>query len=141
RRQLLETKLLSLRIQGRLRVTEEDVRGAYQRLVVDERRQLGFRAALIRISAPHSLSPGELKDRRDQADRVVAAARRGEDFTLLARKYSDDTSTRSQGGQLGQLKPGQLPAALDAVVFSLESGAISEPVRHGNDFVILKLVS
>jgi peptidyl-prolyl cis-trans isomerase SurA len=141
RRQLLETKLLSLRIQGRLRVTEEDVRQAYQRLVVEERRQLGFKAAIIRVSAPHNLAPKELKARRDEADRVVEAARHGEDFTLLARKYSDDATTKAQGGFLGSLRPGQLPAALDAVALSLDMGGISEPVRFGSDFVILKLVS
>ncbi len=141
RRQLLETKMLNLRIQGRLRVTDDDVRGAYHRLVIDERKQLGFRAALIRISAPHSLSASELKSRREEADRVVAAARRGEDFAVLAHRYSEDGSTRAQGGALGQLKPGQLPAALDAVALSLDAGGVSEPVRSGNDFVILKLVS
>jgi peptidyl-prolyl cis-trans isomerase SurA len=141
RRQLLETKMLNLRIQGRLRVTDDDVRGAYQRLVIDERKQLGFRAAWIRIAAPHSLSANDLKDRRTQADRVVAAARRGEDFAVLAHRYSEDASTRSQGGALGQLKPGQLPAALDAVALSLDVGEVSEPVRSGTDFVILKLVS
>lgn len=141
RRQLLETKMLNLRIQGRLRVTDDDVRGAYQRLVVDERKQLGFRAAWIRIAAPHSLSANDMKARRAEADRVVTAARRGEDFAILARRYSEDSSTRSQGGALGQLKPGQLPAALDAVALSLGTGDISEPVRSGNDFVILKLVS
>jgi peptidyl-prolyl cis-trans isomerase SurA len=141
RRQLLETKMLNLRIQGRLRVTDDDVRGAYQRLVMDERKQLGFRVAWIRIAAPHSLSPDELKVRRTEADRIVTAARRGEDFAVLARRYSEDTSTRSLGGALGQLKPGQLPAALDAVALSLDAGEISEPVRSGTDFVILKLVS
>jgi len=141
RRQLLETKMLNLRIQGRLRVTDDDVRGAYQRLVVDERKQLGFRAAWIRISAPQSLSEKALRERRALADRIVAAARRGEDFAVLARRYSEDASTRSQGGSLGQLKPGQLPASLDAVALSLDPGSVSEPVRSGTDFVILKLVS
>jgi peptidyl-prolyl cis-trans isomerase SurA len=141
RRQLLETKLLNLRIQGRMRITDDDVRGAYQRLVLEERKQLAFRPAWIRISAPHSLSATELKKRRAEADRIVAAARRGEDFTLLARKFSEDNSTRAQGGALGQLKPGQLPPPLDAVAFSLEAGGVSEPVRQGNDFVILKIVS
>src|SRR5262245_35863023 len=51
RRQLLETKLLNLRLQGRMRITDDDVRGAYQRLVLEERKQLAFRPALIRISA------------------------------------------------------------------------------------------
>ena len=39
------------------------------------------------------------------------------------------------------MKPGQLPPALDAVVLSLDAGGISEPVRQGDDFVILKLLS
>ena len=141
RRQLLETKLLNLRIQGRMRITDDDVRGAYQRLVLEERKTLGFRAAWIRISAPHSLSAAELKVRRSEAERIVAAARRGDDFTLLARRYSEDASTRAQGGALGQLKPGQLPPQLDAVALSLDVGTVSEPVRQGNDFVILKVVS
>jgi len=141
RRQLLETKLLNLRIQGRMRITDDDVRGAYQRLVLEERKQLAFRAAWIRIAAPHTLSATELKTRRAEADRIVTAARRGDDFTLLARKFSDDNSTRAQGGALGQLKPGQLPPSLDAVALSLDAGGVSEPVRQGNDFVILKVVS
>jgi peptidyl-prolyl cis-trans isomerase SurA len=124
-----------------MRITDDDVRGAYQRLVLEERKQLGFRPAWIRISAPHSMSATELKIRRAEADRIVAAARRGEDFTLLARKFSEDTSTRAQGGALGQLKPGQLPPPLDAVAFSLDVGGVSEPVRQGNDFVILKIVA
>jgi peptidyl-prolyl cis-trans isomerase SurA len=132
---------LNLRIQGRLRVSEDDVRAAYQHLVSDERKQLGFKAAWIRVSAPRGLGADALKARRDDVDRVVAAARRGQDFGELARRYSEDESTRERGGALGQLKPGQLPAALDAVALSLDVGAVSEPVRLGDDFVILRLVS
>jgi peptidyl-prolyl cis-trans isomerase SurA len=141
RRQLLEAKLLNLRIQGRLRVADDDVRAAYQHLVADERKQLGFRAAWIRVSAPRTLGAEALKARRAEVDRIVAAAREGQDFGALARQHSEDASTRGAGGALGQLKPGQLPAALDAVALSLDVGGVSEPVRLGDDFVILKLVS
>ena len=140
RRQLLEAKLMNLRIQGRLRVTDEDVRAAYARLLTDERRQLGFRAAWIRIAAPRDLGADALRARRAAAEGVVAALRRGEDFALLAARHSIDPAARSTGGLLGTLRPGSLPAALDAVALSLEAGGISEPVRHGDDFVILKLV-
>jgi peptidyl-prolyl cis-trans isomerase SurA len=141
RRQLLEAKLMNLRIQGRLRVTEEDVRTAYQKLVLDERRQLGFTVAWIRISAPKSLEPAALRVRRAEADRIVDEARHGIDFAHLAEKYSEDGATRAAGGLVGRMKPGQLPKALDAVALTLEAGEISEPVRQGDDFVILKLVS
>jgi peptidyl-prolyl cis-trans isomerase SurA len=141
RRQLLEAKLLNLRIQGRLRVTEDDVRTAYQRLVSDERKQLGFTASWIRISAPRTLGAAALKARREEVDRIVAQARRGDDFSTLARRHSEDAATRDRGGLLGKLKPGQLPAALDAVVLALEAAGVSEPVRQGDDFVILKLIA
>lgn len=141
RRQLLEAKLLNLRIQGRLRVSDEDVRAAYQKLVVDERKQLGFRAAWIRISAPRSLDAAALRVRRAEADRIVAEARAGVDFAGLARRYSADAPTRESGGFLGRLKPGELPPALDSVALGLDGGAVSEPLRYGDDFVVLKILA
>jgi peptidyl-prolyl cis-trans isomerase SurA len=140
RRQLLEAKLLNLRIQGRLRVSEDDIRTAYQKLVIDERRQLGFRAAWIRIAAPRTLDAKALRTRRSEADRIVSEARTGGDFAALARRHSVDTATKESGGFLGRMKPGQLPPALDSVALGLDSGAVSEPVRYGDDFVILKML-
>lgn len=139
KRQLLEAKLLNLRIQGRLRVTEEDVRAAYQKLVQDERQRLGFRAAWIRVSAPRTLTPRELKQRRDRAEELVQLARSGAVFSELARKYSDDADSRARGGSLGALRPGQLPRAVDAVALGLQVGEVSDPVRLGDDFVVLKI--
>jgi len=140
KRQLLEAKLMNLRIQGRIRVSEDDVRTTYERLVSDERKQLGFRAAWIHVAAPRSLDPDALKARRQQADAIVADARRGVDFGELARKYSEDAATRTRNGVIGDLKPGQLPPAVDAVALSLDVGAVSEPIRVGDDFVVLKLL-
>lgn len=141
RRQLLEAKLLNLRIQGRLRITEEDVRAAYQRLVIEERRTLGFELAWIRVSAPRSARGEDIKAGRSRAENIVLAARRGEDFGALARRHSTEPKSAAQGGRLGKLKPGQLPPALDNVALSLDAGAVSEPVRDGDDFVILKVVA
>lgn len=140
RRQLLEAKLLNLRIQGRLRVSEDDVKAAYQKLVIDERKQLGFRAAWIRIAAPRSLDAAALRTRRSEADRIVAEARAGSDFAALARRHSTDSNTRESGGFLGRMKPGQLPPALDTVALGLDSGSVSEPLRYGDDFVVLKII-
>ncbi|HEX7670788.1 MAG TPA: SurA N-terminal domain-containing protein, partial [Polyangiaceae bacterium] len=122
RRQLLEAKLLNLRIQGRLRVTEDDVRTAYQKLVADERKQLGFQVAWIRMSAPRALPADSLKARRAAADRVAARARAGEDFGALAKVHSEDPRTRANGGVLGKRKPGQLPPALDSIALSSDVG-------------------
>src|SRR5262245_45919822 len=45
RRQVLEAKLLNLRLQGRIRVSDDDLKQAYRRLVLEERKRLRFRAS------------------------------------------------------------------------------------------------
>ncbi len=140
RRQVLEAKLLNLRLQGRIHVTPEDVRTAYRRIVVGERKKLPFRAAWIKIRAPRSLGERALTARRALADRVASMARNGADFSQLASRYSDDTKTRKMGGLLGRLKPGKLPPVVDRVVLGMEVGEVSPPLRVGDDLVVVKLL-
>ena len=140
RRQVLEAKLLNLRVQGRIRVTEEDVRTMYRKLVMDERRKLGFSAAWIRIDAPPA-DKGAAREKRAQAESLAAQARAGADFGSLARDKSDDARSRGRGGQLGQLRPGRLPPAIDAALMNLEPGQVSSSVRVGDSFFVVKLIA
>lgn len=130
RRQVLEAKLMNLRIQGRIRVTDEDLKAAYRRIVLDERRKLPFRAAWIRIGTA----------RRELAERVAERAQGGGDFAGLARANSEDTATRESGGLLGRLRPGQLHPAVDRVVLGLEVGEVSTPIKAGDALFIVKLL-
>lgn len=138
RRQVLEAKLLNLRVQGRIRVTDEDVRTMYRRLVMDERRRLGFRAAWIRIDAPAGDRVGT-KTKRDEAEALAARARAGADFKALARERSDDPGTRAKGGELGQLRPGRLAPPIDAALMNLEPGQVSGAIRVGDSYFVVKL--
>lgn len=140
RRQLLEAKLLNLRVQGRLRVTEDDLRATYQRIVVEERQKLAFRAEWIRVAIPASLPQREQAERRALVTRLAARARAGERFQALARAHSTDRATRDRGGDLGWLNPGQLAAPANAAALALDAGGISEPFRLGSDLVILRVV-
>jgi peptidyl-prolyl cis-trans isomerase SurA len=140
RRQLLEAKLLNLRVQGRLRVTESDLEAEYMKLVREERARLAFRPALVHVQAPPTLPAAEVKARRKRAETVVERARRGEDFGALAREFSDDAFSRETGGLLQELRPGQLAGPLAAIAVSLDVGEVSDPIRHGDGFVVLKVV-
>ena len=141
RRQVLEAKLLNLRLQGRIRVSEDDVRQTYRRLVLEERKKLRFRASAIRIDAQINLPREEIDRRRALADRIAEDARMGADFAQLARQHSADPSGRASGGDLGELRIGQLQPDLDRVLITLEPGEVSRAVRSGGTFVILKLLS
>jgi peptidyl-prolyl cis-trans isomerase SurA len=132
RRQLLEARLLSLRVQGRVRVRDEDLRAAYMAIVLEERRKLGFALSWIVLDGKNPAAV-------TQAEALVHRARSGESFDSLARQYSIDSATRARGGVLGRLEPGKLPPAVDRVAQRLEQSDVSSPVRVADRFVILKV--
>lgn len=139
RRQVLEAKLLNLREQGRIRVTDEDLRQAYRRIVVNDRKKRALRAAWIELYAPRS-SRKNLDAGRVLADRVDQLARRGADFAALARHYSVDEKTRKVGGLLPRMKPSQLPPEVGRVALGLAVGEVSAPIRVGDNLVIIKVI-
>ncbi|RME75216.1 MAG: hypothetical protein D6776_03620 [Planctomycetota bacterium] len=80
------------------------------------------------------------KAARDKAQQLLAALRDGADFAALAREHSDDLATRASGGDLGETKSGQLPAALETALLALEPGAVGGPVETPLGFHIVQLL-
>ncbi len=135
RRQLLEAKLLNVRLQGRIRVTDEDLQAAYRKLELEERGQLKLRLAWIVIrGANHSQV-----EARGLAEQAATRAQR-EDFGALARALSEDAASRANGGALPQGKPEQLPPDLARASLSLAAGQVSPAFRSGGDFIVLKVL-
>jgi len=134
RRQILEARMLSMRVQGRVRVRDEDLRAMYLALVLDERKKLNFEVAWIVLD-------GRVTDASTQADVLSGRARAGEPFAELAKQFTIDGSTKERGGMLGKVAPGKLPPAIDRIAQRLEVGEISSPIRLGDRLVILKLVA
>lgn len=140
RRQLLDAKLLNLRLAGRIRITPDDLRSVYQRLVMEEREKLRYRAAWIVIKARGKASGKGAKRARALADRVAAKARRGADFAVLARRHSDDNTTRNSGGLLSPSSGSQLPQPVRRSLLSMGPGEVSAPIRTGDRFIVVKLI-
>lgn len=73
------------------------------------------------------------------AKEIATKAKSGKSFSALARKHSNDPASGQQGGDLGEITPGLLPAELDAVVNKMREGEVSEPVRTEFGYHIAKL--
>gem|GEM_PF-237523 len=134
RRQLLQAKLVNVRLQGRIRVTDDDLKLAYRKLVFEERQHLGLRVAWIRIPS------GADGAGRALAERVAEAARI-QDFASLARQFSQDRATKDAGGLLPQDKITDLPQAVARASLALEAGEASPPLHVDDDFVIIRVNS
>ncbi len=135
RRQLLDARLTSLRIQGQVRVRDEDLRATYRAIVLKERQKQRYTASWIVLDGSSASTSADLAAELAQRVRV------GESFEALARGFSLDPSTRGRGGALGQLQPGQLAPSLDKVALALDVGEVSAPIRVGTRLVLLKLTS
>jgi peptidyl-prolyl cis-trans isomerase SurA len=152
RRQLLEGKMLQLRVKGRVRITDEDVRATFERVRREERKRLEYHPAWVVVRVPPGATREAKEERRALAEQLAARARGGEDFAALARLYSDDARTKEAGGDLDTRAPEGSPAALagrrdvlapdlEAAVLNLEPGGVTAPIFVADAFVVLKLLS
>ena len=67
----------------------------------------------------------------EEARTVRARLETGEDFAELAEELSQHSLSKEEGGDLGELTPGEMSPAFDAYAFDpeLEVGTLSDPVR------------
>jgi peptidyl-prolyl cis-trans isomerase D len=79
-----------------------------------------------------------LKAFREQAEKVLELARKGDDFAALAEKYSEDT-TASKGGDLGYFTRSTMVRPFADTAFSLKKGEISDLVETRFGLHIIKV--
>jgi parvulin-like peptidyl-prolyl isomerase len=90
--------------------------------------------ANIVASVPQSASQVEVShimvNTEELANEVYADVSNGtQTFEDAAAIWSQDTASSSNGGQLGWVTEGQLPDEIDAVVFDMQPGDISQPIQ------------
>lgn len=139
RRQLLEGKLIELRVRPRVRVTEQDGRAAYQRWAAELREEQPVDVRWIVMRVPSGSTEQFAQGRMALAQQIVGWARGGQDFCQLVRTYTDDTATRDTCGSRGPQRTAQLPPAVQQAVRTSKAGAVSDPIvmPNGTEQVIL----
>jgi peptidyl-prolyl cis-trans isomerase D len=84
----------------------------------------------ILIAVPAGASDKEKAAAKAKALDVLKQAQSGGDFVKLAAKYSDDTSNKLQGGDLGTFERGQMVKPFEDAVFAMKSGQIDMVETH-----------
>ncbi len=142
RRQMQKLNLIqSLRDRGDLRQvppTEAEM----QRYFEETRDQQPKRPASVtfrQIIIQPEASPEAKAEARARADSVLAELRSGADFATAARRFSDDSTTREQGGELGWFRRGRMVREFERIAFRLRPGQISNLVRTPFGFHIIQV--
>jgi parvulin-like peptidyl-prolyl isomerase len=76
-------------------------------------------------------------EKKELANEIIERAKNGEDFAMLASKYSDD-DYRVKGGWIGYMHKGRLLPELEEQAFVLKKGEITEPVRSLQGYHVIK---
>ena len=80
------------------------------------------------------------EDAREKIKDIQQRLNNGENFERIARKESDGPS-RKDGGQLGAIARGETAPTFEKVAFSLQKGAVSDPVETPYGFHIIRVNS
>jgi len=146
RRQLLEGKLIQLRVRGRVRVTDQDARALYDRSLKEAGSQAQTEVRILAKRVPPGADAQVTKALQLLAENVVARARAGEDFCKLVTEYSDDQQTLATCGSRGPLPLDGLIPGVQNAIHGLKPGEVADPVSYGTSTVdqailVVQLVS
>lgn len=98
-----------------------DRRGGVTRSIIKQTR---VRHILLKPSTVQSLEQARATMNKLRK-RIVA----GEDFAAVAKQFSNDTASASQGGDLGWVSPGQLVSEFEKAMSTLKPDEVSQPVQ------------
>jgi peptidyl-prolyl cis-trans isomerase SurA len=122
----------------RVAVSDQDVNEAYERAKATFPKRppaVTFRQIVVATQA----SQQALDRARAKADSLLAEIRRGADFEQVARRESQDSSTKEQGGDLGWQRRGELVPEFEQMMFALPPGQVSPLVLTPYGFHIIRV--
>jgi len=118
----------------RVSVADEEVQAVLDRLNAS-RGSNEYRVAEIYMAA----TPETAATVRSNMSRIVQQIRGGASFPAYARQYSEAT-TAALGGDLGWVRPEQLPPELATVVQSMPVQTVTDPIQVSGGFSAILLV-
>ncbi|MCP8899381.1 peptidylprolyl isomerase [Gilvimarinus xylanilyticus] len=137
RRDLLLNQVQQGVVNNRIRVTDQEIDNFLDSSDGKFATSPDFHLGHILISASSSEGAEQVEAAKEEAQSIYQQLQDGADFAQLAITYSDD-QTALEGGDLGWRKLAQLPELFAGVVSELKVGEVSEPIRSGAGFHILK---
>jgi parvulin-like peptidyl-prolyl isomerase len=142
RRMLIE-RVQQVEVLQKLSITEEEARAYYAAHQDRFRTPATVTLREILVAVPETkpearaAAEAEARARAETARRRIAA---GEDFAAVAAELSDAPS-KANGGLVGPIAVAELAPALVEALDTLQPGQVSEPIRTGRGFHIVKLES
>lgn len=106
---------------------------------VFDTRQQASQAGVRRRVAHILIESTDDASQTTKLEAIQAKLANGDEFTELAREYSDDLGSAEQGGDLGFFEPGAFPTEFETAVLGLVAGEVSNPVETDSGVHLIRL--
>jgi len=119
------------KIEDSVSVGDDEVKAVIDKLNASKGTE-EYRVGEIYLAA----TPATQSQTLDNANKILAQLRQGASFAGYAREYSQSSSA-AVGGDLGWVRPEQLPGPLASALEQMQPGSISNPIPVAGGFSIL----
>ncbi len=116
------SRLQQKRIENTVSVGDDEVNAVLNRMNASKGAE-EYRVGEIYLAAPG----GDISQAVGTANQILEQLKQGASFAGYARQYSE-ASTAAVGGDLGWVRPAQLPSELASVVKEMRPGQVSNPI-------------
>ncbi len=132
RAQLTWQQVVIRRLRPQVLITQEEIDEAVARLeATKDQPQRLLAEIFLGIDNVTEEAPV-----REQAQQILADLKKGANFPALARQFSQSASAPN-GGDLGWVEAGQLPAELEDAIRTMKAGQLSEPIETVNGIYLI----
>lgn len=124
-------RLQRAKIESEVSVGDDEVKAVLTKLNASKGTE-EYHVGEIFLSA----TPATESQTLDNANKILTQLRQGASFAGYARQYSE-ASTAAVGGDLGWVRPEQLPTPLASALREMPAGSISNPIQVPGGFSII----
>ena len=138
RNKALTQQVISREVGSHITITHEEALKFYDehRNEFNKPEQVALRAIELSTEGKDETQAADVKKK---ADDLLKRIGEGEDFAVLAKRFSDG-STAQQGGYLGVYKRGELSKAIEDKVFEMKKNQLTDIIETKQGFLILQVL-
>jgi parvulin-like peptidyl-prolyl isomerase len=139
RKMLQQQRWLEGQLAGKTEVTEEEAKKFYEENKTEFAQPETVKASHILFRVNKEDSEEVVNQKLKAAQGAEARAKKGEDFTALAKELSEEPGAKESGGDLGFFPKDRMVPEFAEVAFSEKVGEISNPVRTQFGWHVIKV--
>jgi peptidyl-prolyl cis-trans isomerase SurA len=138
REEMVISRLRKSQVEDKIVVTDREIDNFLATQAVQGGEEEVYHLLHILISLPEASMPEQVQAAQAKLEKIQSLLAEGADFSQVASGYSDGQNAL-EGGDLGWRKKGELPTLFADVVPSLNVGDVSDVLRSGSGYHLVKL--